>query len=192
MMLLMCAEKYRNAFSYFYLGVACYNLQLYDEAEKVLGIVNYLDPSHSETWAYIALVLLRKPSPPLNAAYQTINEAIKLGFNNEELLQEIAFAWIEVKCYKGAKEALEQACFADINPKFRQKLHDLLKEMAKFETTNKGMDQAQLKHQLTCMIKSFSSLNKYCTQYVTQSQPLGYYTMLLVGEFNLKPSDVIC
>ena len=68
-MFLMCAEDYKTAFSHFNLGVACYNLAEYDEAEKVLSLVNYLDPSNAETWAYLALVLLRKDDPPLNAAY---------------------------------------------------------------------------------------------------------------------------
>lgn len=85
-MLLMCAEKYKNAFSYFNLGVASYNLGMYDEAEKVLGLVNYMDPNHAETWGYLALVLLKKPEPPLNAAYQTVNEAVKLGLQDYELL----------------------------------------------------------------------------------------------------------
>ena len=59
-MFLMCAEDYKTAFSHFNLGVACYNLGEYEEAERVLSLVNYMDPSNAETWAYLALVLLRK------------------------------------------------------------------------------------------------------------------------------------
>ncbi len=54
-MFLMCAEDFKTAFSHFHLGVACYNLEEYDEAERVLSLVNYLDPSNAETWAYLAL-----------------------------------------------------------------------------------------------------------------------------------------
>ena len=68
-MFLMCAEDYKTAFSHFNLGVACYNLGEYEEAERVLGLVNYLDPTNADTWAYLALVLLKKDNPPLNAAY---------------------------------------------------------------------------------------------------------------------------
>ena len=68
-MFLMCAEDYKTAFSHFNLGVACYQLGEYDEAEKVLSLVNYMDPSAAETWAYLALVLLKKDDPPINAAY---------------------------------------------------------------------------------------------------------------------------
>ena len=68
-MFLMCAEDYKTAFSHFNLGVACYNLGEYDEAERVLSLVNYMDPTNAETWAYLTLVLLKKDEPPLHAAY---------------------------------------------------------------------------------------------------------------------------
>lgn len=103
----MCAEDYKTAFSHFNLGVACYNLGEYDEAERVLSLVNYMDPSNAETWAYLALVLLKKDSPPLNAAYQTMNEAIKLGLNNAEVLHEIALTWLDLNCYKQLLETME-------------------------------------------------------------------------------------
>ena len=59
-MFLLCAESFKTSFSFFNLGVANYNLGLYDEAEKVLAIVNLMDSSNSLTWAYLALSLLRK------------------------------------------------------------------------------------------------------------------------------------
>jgi hypothetical protein len=62
-MFLMCAEKYKTAFDYFNLGVASYNMQWFDEAERVLGVANYLDPSNAETWGYLGLVLLKKNEP---------------------------------------------------------------------------------------------------------------------------------
>jgi hypothetical protein len=42
-MFLMCAEQFKTSFSFFNLGVANYNLGLFDEAEKVLAIVNLMD-----------------------------------------------------------------------------------------------------------------------------------------------------
>jgi len=68
-MFIMCAEDYKTAFSYYNLGVASYHLGEYDEAEQVLSLVNYMDPSYALTWAYLALVLLKKPDTPLYAAY---------------------------------------------------------------------------------------------------------------------------
>ena len=108
-MFLMCSEDYKTAFSHFNLGVACYNLGEYDEAERVLSLVNYMDPSNAETWAYLALVLLKKDNPPLNAAYQTMNEAIKLGLSSCEVLHEIALTWLDLSCNKQAMEAMEGA-----------------------------------------------------------------------------------
>ena len=59
-MFLMCAEQFKTLFSFFNLGVANYNLGLYDEAEKVLAIVNLMDSSNALTWAYLSLSLLQK------------------------------------------------------------------------------------------------------------------------------------
>ena len=55
-----------------------------------------MDPSNAETWAYLALVLLKKDEPPINAAYQTMNEAVKLGLSNAQVMQDIATAWLEL------------------------------------------------------------------------------------------------
>jgi len=68
-MFLMCAEQFKTSFSFFNLGVANYHLGFYDEAEKVLAIVNLMDSSNALTWAYLALSLLSKHSPPINSAY---------------------------------------------------------------------------------------------------------------------------
>ena len=106
-MFLMCAEDYKTAFSHFNLGVACYHLGEYDEAERVLSLVNYMDPSNAETWAYLALVLLKRDDPPLNAAYQTMNEAVKLGLTNGDVMAEIALSWLDLGCNSQTYEALE-------------------------------------------------------------------------------------
>ena len=106
-MFLMCAEDYKTAFSHYNLGVACYHLGEYDEAERVLSLVNYMDPSNAETWAYLALVLLKKDEPPLNAAYQTMNEAVKLGLTNGDVMSEIALSWLDLGCNAQMYEALE-------------------------------------------------------------------------------------
>lgn len=79
---MMCAEEYQTSFSYFNLGVASYNLGHFDEAERVLGLVNYMDTTNTLTWAYLTLALLHRREPPLNAAFETMNEALKLGLND--------------------------------------------------------------------------------------------------------------
>lgn len=130
-MFLMCAEDYKTAFSHFYLGVAFYNLEEYEEAERVLSLVNYMDPSSAETWAYLSLVLLKKDSPPLNAAYQTMNEAIKLGLPNGKALHEIALTWLELNCLKEFVEALEWVIKAELSTNPPQDKTRQLKALAK-------------------------------------------------------------
>ena len=114
-MFMMCAEQYQTSFSYFNLGVASYNLGSYDEAERVLGLVNYMDSSNTLTWAYLTLALLNKENPPINAAFETMNEALKLGLNDINLLQEIFVANISVGQYKAAKNVQEHllVCLAN-------------------------------------------------------------------------------
>lgn len=106
-MFLMCAQDFNKAFAFFNLGVADYNLQHMDEAEKMLSHVNYMDPTHAETWAYLTLVnLARKPQPKAYAAYECMNEAIRLGLKNPMILQHIFVEWVHCGSRKGTKDAL--------------------------------------------------------------------------------------
>jgi hypothetical protein len=101
-MFCLCAEQYMTSFSYFNLGVANYKLNNFDEAEKVLGVVNFMDSSNTLTWAYLTLALLNKKNPPVNAAFQTMNEALKLGLSDIPLLKEMFTANIRVGQYRAA------------------------------------------------------------------------------------------
>jgi len=79
-------------------------LGLYDEAEKVLGVVNFMDSSNTLTWAYLTLALLNKKHPPINAAFETMNEALKLGLCDQNLLKEIFFANLKVGQFRAARD----------------------------------------------------------------------------------------
>lgn len=57
----------------------------------MLSIANTLDSSRAETWGYLALVLMQKPEPKVNAAYQTMNEGFKLGMSDLMLINEISY-----------------------------------------------------------------------------------------------------
>jgi tetratricopeptide (TPR) repeat protein len=116
-MFLQAAESYKNGFSYLNLGRACYQLGHLQEAEKVLGIANMLDSTRAETWGLLTLVLLRKEEPEYNAAYQTMNEAFKLGLSNLEILKEISFLNLTKLQYKTAREALEYEMVVQAGPK---------------------------------------------------------------------------
>lgn len=104
-MFLMCSEQFKTSYSYFNLGVASYNLGLFDEAEKVLGVVNFMDSSNTLTWAYLTLALLNKQQPPINAAFETMNEALKLGLSDLPLLKEIFNACLKVNQFRAARYA---------------------------------------------------------------------------------------
>ena len=103
-MFLMCSDQFKTAYSYFYLGVASYRLGFFDEAERVLGAVNFMDPSDTLTWAYLTLAQLNKAQPPINAAFQTMNEAIKLGLSDVNLLKEICQACLKTKQFKASRD----------------------------------------------------------------------------------------
>lgn len=104
-MFLMCAEQHKTSYAYFNLGVASYKLGLYDEAEKVLGVCNFMDSSNTLTWAYLTLALLNKgKASPINAAFETMNEALKLGLNDQDLLARIFDAQLKLGQYKAARD----------------------------------------------------------------------------------------
>lgn len=130
-MFMMCASDYGKAFSYFNLGVADFNLGLMDEAEKMLAHVNYMDPNHAETWAYLTLVLLKKTPAKVNAAYQCMNEAFKLGLKNPMLSQHIFYEWVQIESAKGASEALEHLCCCQGGPRWMAKIIEHISQMKK-------------------------------------------------------------
>jgi len=124
---LMCAQDFNKAFSFFNLGVADYNLNHMDEAEKMLSHVNYMDPTHAETWAYLTLVnLARKPKAKVHAAYECMNEAIRLGLKNEKLQIDIKEEWKDSGSRKGTKESLEALAITQGGARFKQKILDFM------------------------------------------------------------------
>jgi hypothetical protein len=53
------------------------------------------------------------------------------------------------------------------------------------------MEHTALKELLNMQLQTSFSFSTYLKKLVIQSQPVGYYLMLLAGEFNLKESDLI-
>ena len=189
-MFLMCAEEYKTSFSVFNLGVASYNLGEFDEAEKVLSLSNYMDPTHAPTWAYITLTLLKKPDPPLFAAYQSMNESVKLGLSDSTVMYEIACSWIDQSSYKASKEAFEwtiQIMGQRMMPgqKAQKKIQECF--MACNEILENRPDSvAELKQKLdgaTAMIVS----HKNCGTAIREA--IDTYVQLLTGELVLKPGE---
>jgi tetratricopeptide (TPR) repeat protein len=62
-MFLMCCNpqhpEYNKSYAYFNLGIADLNLGHMEEAEKMFSHCNFMNPRNSETWGYLALVLLK-------------------------------------------------------------------------------------------------------------------------------------
>lgn len=124
-MFLMCSEQFKTSYSYFNLGVASYNLGLYEEAEKVLGVVNFMDSSNTLTWAYLTLSLLNKKDPPIHAAFETMNEALKLGLSDQNLLMDIFEACLRVGQYKAARDVQEHLLLVITGPKWSKRARAL-------------------------------------------------------------------
>jgi uncharacterized membrane protein YccC len=98
---------------------------------------------------------------------------------------------VNVRCYKGAKEALEQAIYAELGPKYKKKAMDVLRELQKLAEQRKGSEYQATKQFLTQQLQSLCQTSPVLKKAIQTSQPLGYYVMLLSGEFNLQESDVI-
>lgn len=149
-MFLMCSDQYKTSYSYYNLGVASYNLGLFDEAEKVLGVVNFMDSSNTLTWAYLTLSLLNKKEPPINAAFETMNEALKLGLSDAVLLREIFDACLKVGQFRAAKDVQEHLILVMIGAKGNKRCRalfvqatDVIKSHERLEVNTNLADDLQ-------------------------------------------------
>lgn len=127
----MCSEQFKTSYSYFNLGVACYKLGRFNEAEKVLGVVNFMDSSNTLTWAYLTLSLLNKYTPPINAAFETMNEALKLGLSDRGLLEEIFDANLKVCQFKAARDVQEHLLLVLSGAKWSKRMRSLFQDLAR-------------------------------------------------------------
>jgi tetratricopeptide (TPR) repeat protein len=57
-MFLTGCKEYNKSYAYFNLGIAEYHLGHMEEAEKMFSHCNIMNPRNSETWGYLALVLV--------------------------------------------------------------------------------------------------------------------------------------
>ena len=183
---IMCSEEYKSSFSFYNLGIAAYHLGEFDEAERVLSLVNNMDPSHAPTWAYLTLVLLKKEERQLYAAYQTMNEAYKLGLEECELMMQIFEAWIEVKSFRAAKMALEYL----IQMKCNWHTDKIASVFSKwFQKATKIVHSAKNNHQ---MKEDLEEHHKTITQRMGMDRletTFELYISLLCGEMGLSHAD---
>jgi tetratricopeptide (TPR) repeat protein len=187
-MFLMCSEQYKTSYSYFNLGVASYNLGLYDEAEKVLGVVNFMDSSNTLTWAYLTLSLLNKKDPPINAAFETMNEALKLGLADQSLLVEIFDACLRVGQYKAARDVQEHLLQVMVGNKWSKRVRALFVQMC---DVIKSHERLEVNSKLSDDL--WGLCNQFLTQFNSQNESLHeqmkQYVALLSCTLECLPSD---
>ena len=187
-MFIMCAEDYKTAFAYYNLGVASYHLGEYEEAERVLSLVNYMDPTHALTWAYLALVLLKKPDAPLFAAYQTMNEAIKLNLTDSGVMYEIAMSWIEHNSFIAAKDALENTIQIRVGQSLQAQVDEMINQAEQVLNDNKDSDFDKLKGLLRNTSDRFLSKKGM----MKAADIMETYVSLLAGEIAIdKKADFL-
>jgi hypothetical protein len=154
----MCSEQFKTSYSYFNLGVASYNLGLFDGAEKVLGVVNFMDSSNTLTWAYLTLALLNKENPPINAAFETMNEALKLGLSDVSLLREIFDACLKCGQTKAAKDVQEHLLLVLAGAKNSKRVKALFAQVAEtIEAHDRLEVNSNLDQDLKNLCTNFSS-----------------------------------
>lgn len=83
------------------LGVACIQVEQYEDARRALSSANILDPTNQEIWIYLCMIALKvSPLVPTTDLQACLRECIKLQVEDEELMLRLANALFERKFYR--------------------------------------------------------------------------------------------
>jgi len=73
--------------TYLGLGIACFRMNQFEDAEEALTEANFLNNQNADVWAYLTLICLQ--TKRITEAEQSFKYAIKLGLQPGLLLEEI-------------------------------------------------------------------------------------------------------
>eukprot|EP01105_Mastigella_eilhardi_P026937 TRINITY_DN79_c0_g2_i1.p1 TRINITY_DN79_c0_g2~~TRINITY_DN79_c0_g2_i1.p1 ORF type:complete len:1197 (+),score=355.13 TRINITY_DN79_c0_g2_i1:447-3593(+) len=103
-----CACKVRQScYTWFRVGVACYRLGNFQEAEDALAEANIQNNHEPEVWGYLALLCLRLRRDA--EADQSLRQALKLQLANADLLGELGDAYMDTGNLQVAEMCLHAA-----------------------------------------------------------------------------------
>lgn len=132
-------------------------------------------------------MLLKRPNAPLNAAYQTMNEAIKLKLNDSGVMFNIYESWCELSNTKAAQEALEQAILIKAGTKYSKKLLELFDSLRKSLTSHAEQKHSEasltIKDILLGQVSQFFQRNTQLNSVI--SDYLDILLRLLCGEVEM-------
>ncbi|KAI8821418.1 uncharacterized protein EV422DRAFT_528079 [Fimicolochytrium jonesii] len=103
MYLRACASS-ANAASWLGVGKACIAAEEWEEAEDALAEANVLNNRHSDVWAYLALLNLRRGRE--YEGNQCIAQALRLGVRDAVVLREVSTALVALNQRNAAIECL--------------------------------------------------------------------------------------
>ena len=114
-------------------GIAALELGKHQEAEDALAEANILNNQNPQIWIYLCLLCLSSSTPRVEEANQSLNQALRLGLNDLELLQKVGASYAALGCYKEAENCLRRSSASMAPGASRKLLGDVMAAQNKFE-----------------------------------------------------------
>eukprot|EP00600_Ochromonadales_sp_CCMP1393_P001529 CAMPEP_0174990296 /NCGR_PEP_ID=MMETSP0004_2-20121128/21235_1 /TAXON_ID=420556 /ORGANISM="Ochromonas sp., Strain CCMP1393" /LENGTH=1178 /DNA_ID=CAMNT_0016243873 /DNA_START=248 /DNA_END=3785 /DNA_ORIENTATION=- len=107
--LLYACKVYSSATLFMLLGVCYLRLDELVDAEDVLVEANLLDNRHADVWAYLCLVCLASGPHRLAEAEKSLEQTLRLGQEDAQLLREMATSFMSVDKLQTAEDLIRRA-----------------------------------------------------------------------------------
>ena len=108
-MLLYACGCYSSATLFMLLGVCYLRLDELEDAEAALAEANLLDNRHASVWAYLCLVCLASGPHRLVEADKCLEQALRLGQEDAQILRELATSFMSVDKLQTAEDLIRRA-----------------------------------------------------------------------------------